>query len=70
MVSLTNGIKTKGWIELSRDWNICAYLSTDFIGQLTVGMKSKGIDSRNRGIDIIRDTVYNRREELRELAKY
>lgn len=70
MVSLTNGVEIKEWIEVSKSWNIYAYLSTEYLKQLTEGMTSKGIRARKRGIGIVRDTVQNRREALRELAKY
>jgi len=70
MVSMTNGSEIKEWIEVSKGWDIHAYLSTEYLRQLTQGMTSKGIRVRKRGTDIVRDTVSNRRDALRELAKY
>jgi len=70
MASMTNGSEIKEWIEVSKGWDIHAYLSTEYLRQLTQGMPSKGIHARKRGIDIVRDTVRSRREALRELAKY
>jgi hypothetical protein len=70
MVSMTNGSEIKEWIEISKGWDIHAYLSTEYLGKLTQGMTSKGMRVRKRSIDIIRDTVNNRRDALRELAKY
>lgn len=70
MVSMTNGSEIKEWIEVSKGWDIHAYLSIEYQGQLTQGMISKGMRVRKRRIDIVRDTVSNRRDALRELAKY
>lgn len=70
MVSMTNGSEIKEWIEVSKDWRIHAYLSIEYPRQLTEGMTSKGMRVRKSSIDIIRDTVRDRREALRELAKY
>lgn len=70
MVSMTNGSEIKEWIEVSKSWDIHAYLSIEYPRQLTQGMASKGMGIRKRSIDIIHDTVSNRREALRELAKY
>lgn len=70
MVSMTNGSEIKEWIEVSKGWNIHAYLSTEYLRHLTQGMTSEGMRGKKRSIDIVRDTVSNRRDALRELAKY
>lgn len=68
VTTLTNGVEVAGWLEVSKGWQICAFLGESASITLTEGL-TRGY-AKNKNADLIRNTVQSRKDALKELGKY